>query len=323
MMDTRTLLEVPLLGSTFPLPVDRPFTPAMARDAGISRFQLARLHEVALVRRLLRGVYVAAQLPDSLPLRQQALELVAPRDGVVVDWTSCWLWTGVLPFGQHVETPPVSFFLPTGRRLRNKLAHSGERTFRAGEVVQLGNLLVAVPLRTAHDLGRLAHRDAAIGGLDALLRHGTFESDELVAGVAQYRGQRGVVQLRSLAPIADRRAESPGESVLRLRWLDMPSLPRPELQIPVPAPDGEELARIDLGVEELRLGVEYDGIDFHTTVEQVAHDRSRRAWLRQAHGWHVRAVDRSNVFGRDRDIEAILQHAVWDARARCGLPRIA
>ena len=91
-------------------------------------------------------------------------------------------------------------------------------------------------LRTALDLGRLAHRDLAIGALDALLRHGEFSSEELLDGVARFRGQRGVVQLRALAPLTAPRAESPGESVLRLRWLDIPNRPRPRPQGPGRAP---------------------------------------------------------------------------------------
>ena len=47
---------------------------------------------------------------------------------------------------------------------------------------------------------------------------------------ARYKGYRGVIQLRTLVLVVDPRAQSPGESILRLRWLDT-GLPRPECQV--------------------------------------------------------------------------------------------
>ena len=47
------------------------------------------------------------------------------------------------------------------------------------------------------------------------------------AEIGRFRGFRGVVQLRCLAPLGDGRAESPGESALRLHWYDA-GLPTPE-----------------------------------------------------------------------------------------------
>ena len=54
-------------------------------------------------------------------------------------------------------------------RLRNGLCASGERSFRPSDLTTIGGLTLTTPLRTAWDLGRLAHRDSAIGALDALL----------------------------------------------------------------------------------------------------------------------------------------------------------
>ena len=59
-----------------------------------------------------------------------------------------------------------------------------------------------------------------------MLRLKRFEKADLVQGAARFRGMRWVTVLRELAPLADGRAESPGESVLRLRWIDL-NLPTP------------------------------------------------------------------------------------------------
>ncbi len=304
-----------ILDDTFPLPLHLPFTLRQAQDAGISRHQVRVLEREGLVRRLVKGAYVASGQPDSRLLRARALRLLTPEHCVVTDWTACWFWTGVSRPGDHEQEPLPSFFRPSGHdRFRNGICESGERTLHPADVVEADDLLVTTPLRTAWDLGRLAHRDIAIGALDALLRHGTFELDELVDGTARFKGMRGVVQLRALAPLADPRAESPGESTLRLRWLDIPALPRPEPQISITA-HGQEVYRIDLGVRELRYGCEYDGEAFHP---DGAADRARREDLDRRFGWDVEGVGRANVYGATQDVDRLLVQGIARARRSIG-----
>ena len=307
-----------LLGPEFPLPLDRPFTTREAAAEGVPRKVLARLTDEGLLRRMLRGVYVAAQQPDSLLLRAQALGLVVPDGAVVVDWTATWLHTGMLPFGHHLELPPVSLFrLPGMGRIRNDLCVSGERALDPADLVVLGGVITTSSLRTAWDIGRFSRRDDAIGGLDRLLRTGDFSRDELLDGVERFRRQRGVVQLRDLAPIADPRSESGGESVLRLRWRDLSSLPAPTPQVRVPGPGGTTYS-LDLGVAEIRFAAEYDGEEFHTDATDVEHDRRRRAWIAEHRHWVIAPVRRANVFGPTRDVERILYEGVTTARKELG-----
>ncbi|MDX6301026.1 MAG: hypothetical protein QOF53_2240 [Nocardioidaceae bacterium] len=311
--------ERPLLGPDFPLPLDRPFTTRDALSAGVSRAVLARLLREGYVRRLLKSVHVAGQVPDALLLRAQALRLVVPPHAVITDWTAVWLYTGLLPWGDHLRIPPVSLFLPAGRgRLRNGLCVSGERAFIASDLTSVGGLRVTTPLRTAWDVGRLSRRDTAIGGLDALLREGYFSAAELVGGVERFRGARGVVQLRHLAPIADGRSESPAESVLRLRWLDDTSLPKPRPQVPILDDRGVEVYRLDLGVRELRFAAEYDGEEFHSRDEDRKHDDDRRTWIREKRGWIIEVLRRDKLFGPRRDVEGILTRGIDRARRRLG-----
>jgi hypothetical protein len=308
-----------LLTSAFPLPLDRPFTAAQATDLGVTRGVRRRLLRDGYVRRLLRGVFVAAQVPDSLALRAQALQLVVPEGCVVVDWTAVWLHTGLLPPNAHLEVPPVSLFRQRGSgRLRNGLCASGERTFRPEDLMVLHGLTVTVPLRTAWDTGRFATRDTAIGALDALLRLGVFSREALVSGVERFARQRYVTQLRELAPLADPRAQSMGESVLRLRWRDLRHLPAPEPQVPILDNHGRPIFYLDLGVRELRFAVEYDGEAFHTSEADRTHDLERRRWIEQNRGWIIEPVRKENVFGPTRDIERILSEGVRRARRRLG-----
>jgi hypothetical protein len=171
---------------------------------------------------------------------------------------------------------------------------------------------VTTPLRTALDLGRLLRRDHAIAALDALERTRRFSHDELLDGVQRFRGMRGVVQLRSLAPLADARAESPGESVLRLRWLDA-GLPACRPQVEVRDDYGFVRAYVDLGAEHLRLGAEYDGRDFHTSDADRARDRARRRWL-AGRGWTIRVFTKEDVFGLHPNVARVMWSAVHELR---------
>ena len=317
----RTFLEPgqPRLDDRFPLPLDSPFTTQAARCAGLHSVQLTWLVNEGYLRRLVPGVYVAGQAPDSIELRAEALRLVVPDDGVIVDRTAGWLLGAqmVLAPLDHLAVPPVSLFVNRrGARLRNGLVASGQRSLPRDHVMYLLGLRVTTPVRTACDLGRLLSSDRAFAALDSMLRLGEFDREELWAETTRFRGMRGVRQLRAFAPLADGRAESPGESVTRLRWLDVTGLPAPELQIEVERPFGPSY-RLDLGVEELRFAVEYDGEEWHRrTAEQRERDHRRRTWLREERGWIIEPVTKENVFGQHQDIEGILLDGHRRARRR-------
>jgi len=289
--------DAPLLGTDSPIPLDLPFSSQQAASAGLSRRRLGRLVRAGLVRRMNRNVYVAAQTPDTQALRGRALALVVPPGCVVTDWTACWYWTGVDLPNSHLQVPPLAVFRPSGAgRLRNGLVTSGERWFQPGDTVALSAALdVTTPLRTAHDIGRFFPPIIALGGMDALIRHCAFSIDELTGEVERFRRQRGVVQLRMLAPLVDGRSESMGESSLRWHWLSVAHLPPPEPQVAVMV-DGVEVFRIDLGAEEVRYGAEYDGEQFHGE-EARASDRKRRSRLFEEFGWTIDVFRRDDVYG--------------------------
>ncbi|MDN5896051.1 MAG: hypothetical protein L0H93_18745, partial [Nocardioides sp.] len=148
--------------------------------------------------------------------------------------------------------------------------------------------------------------------LDSLLRLGVFDVDELLDNVERFAKQRGVCQLRLLAPLADGGSASPGESATRLHWLDA-GLPRPELQIPY-AEDGREIYYLDMGLPELRFAAEYDGEEWHSAHEDIEHDRRRRTYLRRVGGWQIEEFRKQNVFGGQQDADWALRDAIVIAR---------
>lgn len=287
------------------LPTDRPFTSGQARQVGVDGNVLARLVRQGLLRRVVRGVYVDAAVPDSIEERARALALAVPEAAVITDATAAWLFgVDVLPASSYFGPvlPPVQCFrLPDHTRIRRTRVQSGRRMLEESDLLSIGDVVVTTPLRTACDLGRSLRRERALGAMDALLHLGDFTADELGAQVERFRGRRGVVQLRQLVPLADGRAESVRESELRLLWIDA-GLPKPDLQIPVLQLPGHEPFRLDLGDARVKYAAEYDGEEWHSTPEQIARDAWRRRLIR-ADGWTI------DVF-RDADLHA------WSGMAR-------
>ncbi len=310
---------MPLLGSDFPLPLTEPFTRQMALSAGLNDRRLARLTQQGLLRRLVKGVYVAAQARDSREQRIEALKLVVPPGVVITDTTANWVHVGDQALGpnEHTYLTEIhAFHTHRGCRLRNRLVDSGERAMRPRDVMEVNGLRIVTPLRATVDSGRLLSRDHAFATLDLMLRLGGVDKERLLAEVERFKGYRGVRQLRALAPLADPRSESYGESVLRLRWLDEPGLPPPELQIPVTNPYGGTWW-LDLGVEELGFAAEYDGEAWHDG-DASERDEWRRTTISEMHDFRFEIFRKRHVFGPDQDAGRRLRDGIVAARKSRG-----
>lgn len=287
-----------LLAPGFPLPLDAAFTPDAAFRVGISRGHLAALVASGHVRRVFRGVYAAAQAPDSIRFRTDALALVVPRGAVITDRTAGWLHgVPILQRGAHVVAPPLDLCQLGDTRTVRPGVSGGRRLIIEDDIVGIGDLRVTSPVRTACDLGRRLWRFDALAALDGFLRIGTAH-DDILALSERFKGFRGVRQLRALAPLADGRAESPGESALRLHWYDA-GLPRPDLQHEVRDPSsGRVLFRLDVPDPEVRFVAEYDGEEHHSAPKDRAHDQERRQILEDQFAWRVLVCTKHDVYGQ-------------------------
>ena len=275
------------------LPFGEPFTIALAQHRGVSERVLHRLAREGVLRRVFRGVYVDSAADDDLLMRARALSLVVPPTAVVTDECAAWVrGVDLVARGDHV----------------------------ARDIETLHGVRVTTSLRTGLDLARTRSRFRGIAALDAMLRTHDFTQDEMLREIRRFKGYRGVVRLRNLAPLADPRAESPAESVLRLLWLDA-GLPAPALQIPVVVDDGWEAFRLDMGLPEIRYAAEYDGVAWHSSPTQRARDRRRRAWLRDERGWDIDVLGSDDVFAHPARAIEILRAGV--ARAERRLRRTA
>jgi REase_MTES_1575 len=155
-----------------------------------------------------------------------------------------------------------------------------------GEVVDVDGMPVTSPARTAFDLGRwTSSRLHAVQRLDALANATDVKINDVEALMAEHRGARGLVRLRAVLPLVDGGAESPQETRTRLVLIDA-GLPTPQTQIRVCDEYGDFVARIDMGYEHLRVGIEYDGPQHWTDPEQRDRDIDRYTALVDL-GWTI------------------------------------
>ena len=121
---------------------------------------------------------------------------------------------------------------------------------------------------------------------------------------------RQIGLVRELIPLADGRAESPGESWLR--WVCIEGgLPTPEPQIWVVDEFGERY-RVDLGWAERRVGCEYEGEEFHTKGALTKDRHKYNALGRQ--GWLMHGVTSPMIWTSRRRLVANVQ-SLLDQRA--------
>lgn len=234
-MDSRDHDQLPLELTGTSL-LDGPFTPAMARDAGVDRRVLDRMLADGRVRRLLRGVYLSGTVGETADVRARAVGLVLPPGAVVVDRTAAWVHGVVVPTPHPDELPPV--------------ASCRRRVFAARDVVELAGVPLTTPLRTAMDLGRLLAPELALGVVDAFLHAGSCTHRELLAELPRFGRHSGIVQLRHVVALADARPRDAAESALRFHWF--------AARLPTPVPgvvvEGTGL-RLALGLPMQRFGV--------------------------------------------------------------------
>lgn len=192
-----------VLGDDAPLPVERPFTATEADALGVDAGLRRRLVHRGLLRPVLRGVFVAGHVEDSLRLRVSALKLIVPEHAIATDRTAAWLHeVDALPRSAIHRLPDLDVFSNKGSRIRRPGVASGVRDLVPGDLMELEGLRLTTPLRTACDLGRLLWRFDALGAIDGFLRRG-LDHARLLGEVDRFKGYRGILQLRELAPLGD------------------------------------------------------------------------------------------------------------------------
>lgn len=239
-------------------------------------------------RRLYRGVYADADLPDSFGLRVRGAGLLVPSAAVFSGRTAAYLHgaSGLIEAGMPVEVSVpvrVRFGPVAGLRIRRvQLAPS--------DICTVTGRRCTTGVRTALDIAREEPLMDAVPALDVLLSRVVVGRGELHEAAARLGSGRGTRRAQRAVGLADPRAESPPESRLRvlLALAGLSAVP----QLTVRDATGNRVARVDLGFPDHRVAIEYDGA-WHGAPGQFAKDRRRLNALVAA-GWtvlHVTAAD--------------------------------
>ena len=279
---------------------ERPLTSADLELLGIPSQKASGLVRLGVLRRVLRGVYVRADMPLTIEVRAACLRSLIPEHAVVCDHTAAWL-LGVDCQPAAALDGPVDLDVVSINghdRTTRAGAHGGKRDLAKHEIWLIGGVPVTSPARTACDLACRRGRRQALAVLDAFMHTCGLTREDYRALLPRFRGRRGCTQLRELIRHADGRSESIRESWVRMEIIDA-GLPVPEPQLWVRVP-GLGRRRLDLAYRGRKVAVEYDGDEDHSEDEDVESDEERRDALRRA-GWYLIVVRNEDLEGAALD----------------------
>lgn len=229
--------------------------------------------------RVYRDVYVPAGTELTAVVRAQAAWLWSRRRAVVAGLAAAALHGS--KWIDHALN--VDLYHDNRHRLPGLCTRAG--LLGDDEVCVVSGVPVTTAERTALDLACWHPLTAAVAAIDALARATDITMDDVGLLAEQQGGRRGIVRARRIIGMVDAGAQSPKESWLRI-VLVQAGLPRPQTQIPIHDEFGKAIAYLDMGWEDVKIAVEYDGDHHRTRRSQYSYD-IRRLEMLQRRGWIV------------------------------------
>lgn len=253
--------------------------------------------------RLVRDVYIGPDTEITPQLRAHAGWLWSGRRGIIAG-----LSASALHGAKWVDSTAPLEIIHCNRNPLPGIRVRGD-DIGEDEVGVIDGIPATVPARTALDLGCWYPKLEAVAAIDALARATDLKMPDVDLLAQRYPGRRGIRQARAALGLVDAGAQSPKETWLRLVLIKA-GLHRPQTQIPVHNEFGEVIAYLDMGWEEMKVAVEYDGDQHRSDRAQYRWDL-RRTEMLQRLGWII-----VRVVAGDRPAEII-------ARVRSALARRA
>ena len=250
-----------------------PFIGSEAVAAGITTHSQLRSH----YSRVFRDVYVLRGTELTPTLRAHAAWLWSRRRGVIAGFSAAalhgsrWIEGSRAVDILHDNRHPLAGLQIWSDRLAND------------EIESIAGTAVTTPVRTALDLACWYPTTTAVAALDDLARVTELKIPDVEMLSARYHGRRGIERARKSLNLVDAGAQSPKETWLRLVLVGA-GLPRPQTQIPVYDSCGDAIAYLDMGWEDVKVAVEYDGEQHRRDRRQYACD-IRRSEIVERRGW--------------------------------------
>jgi very-short-patch-repair endonuclease len=212
-------------------------------------------------------------------LRAKACWLRSRRRGVLAGFSS-----SALHGSKWVDPSRPAEIIDTNRRKAPGVRVWQER-IENDEITVVDQMRVTTPARTALDLGRRYPRGIAVAAVDALIQATELKMADVELLVDRYRGRHGMKAAKAALELADGRAQSPKETWLRLLLISA-GFPRPQTQIAVRNEWDWAEAYLDMGWEDIKVAVEYDGDQHRSSRYQYVKDIRRLETLERM-GWIV------------------------------------
>ena len=234
-------------------------------------------------------VYIPTGAEVTAITRTQAAWLWTRRQGVVAGQSAA-----ALHGAKWVDARRPAEMLWPNRRPPIGI-HAWSDRFADDEVEVIGGILVTTPARTALDVACRYPLGKAVAAIDALARatHLKMADVELLAD--RYRGRRGIRKARTVLDLVDPGAESPQETWLRLLVIRN-GFPRPQTQIPVYDEYGALVAVLDMGWEDIKLALDYEG-DHHRNPVRFNKDIRRHDDVTELGWMDIRVTSRDTEGG--------------------------
>ncbi|MFG3342482.1 hypothetical protein [Glycomyces sp. NPDC048151] len=179
------------------------------------------------------------------------------------------------------------------------------------DIAVVDGLPVTCLARTLVDCAADLPRLEAVAAADQMLRAG-IDAGSLSAALEPLHGDR-LRRANATLIAADPRSESPMKSWTRCLIGDA-GLPAAIPQLRVRTPNGRSKF-LDLGWEQWRVGVEYDGLGTHLGLAAETADRRRHQVLRNL-GWEILVLTASDVMKHPRPwlvrLREMLLDRGWD-----------
>ncbi len=243
--------------------------------------QLREAVSEGLAHRLSRGRYA---LPTAAVAGRAAYRL----SGVVSHLSAAahWQW--------EMKTPPELPVVSVGRKRRIHARRRGGVEVKWRSHLQSLHTVpsgeadagppVTSPMQTVLDCATDLPFDEALAVADSALRHAAVTRQQLKAAADQARGP-GSRRIVRVVASASAKAANPFESVLRAIALDVPGL-QVEPQVRIKMAPRLVAIHPDLVDERLRLVLEADGHEFHSSRAALTRDCARYVNL-VSYGWTV------------------------------------
>jgi hypothetical protein len=279
-----------------------PTTRSAALSAGLNDRHLRQPG----LERLSRDTYLPRSLSEIPDARVAAVLMTAPPEAVASHLSAAALWGIAVPLVDRADRR-VDLIVPGGgraesrgdRRIHRLPLADDERTTRLGQPV-------TTLARTWRDLAAVLEIPSLLAVTDQIVR-APAEQQRLSDQLSRQPRGRGCARARTVLQLADPRAGSPMESVVR--WLfHAGGLPAPELQYVVRNAAGIVVARADFAWPERRVLVEFDG-NVHRERDVFVNDVRRQNLVITA-GWTLLRYTSADALGRGDDMVDEVRHAL-------------